>query len=124
MRAHVELFLLGLRLLASACLLLASLAAHASVGWNANDSSYVDSADLPMTVIPLSGSMSVYDRNNGLTWDPRASATHTAFSMESSWELWGEDLFPNCYGDPSDTTNYDRYVAWGLNPACVCRLGS
>lgn len=43
--------------------------------------------------------------------------TELFYGMGSSWEPWGEDMFPNFYGDYSDTTTYDRYVAWGLNPA-------
>src|SRR6185369_16629285 len=53
---------------------------RAAVGWNPNGSCYVDSPEVLVTVFPSSGSMTVYDKASGQTWNQRAASSHTAFS--------------------------------------------
>ena len=47
--------------------------------------------------------------------------TEIFYGMGSSWEPWGQDMFPDFYGEQGDgTTNtvaYDNYINAALNPA-------
>ena len=69
-------------LVAVACAILgwSAVASRAAVGWNPNGSCFVDSPDLLVTVFPSSGSMTVYDKASGQTWNQRAASSHTAFA--------------------------------------------